>query len=167
MPSRFREAADKPMRQFFTPSSLNFQGNSHKRRNPSYDLTYLWNLKKSCCCSVAQLCPTLCDLMDCSTPGFPVLRYLSEFAQTCVHWVSDANEPSHPVIPFSCLQSFPASGSFPMSQLFASDGQSIGALASVVTVNIQDRFPLGLTCLNSFQFKEFSRVFSCATIQKH
>ena len=46
MPTGFREAADKPMRQLFTPNSLNFQGNSHKRQNPSYDLTYLWNLKK-------------------------------------------------------------------------------------------------------------------------
>ena len=47
-----------------------------------------------CCCSVAQLCPTLCDLMDCSTAGFPVLYYLLEFAQTHVHWVGDAIQPS-------------------------------------------------------------------------
>ena len=50
-----------------------------------------------CCCSVTQACPTLCDPMDCSTPGFPVLHSLSEFAQTHVHWVGDTIQPSHPV----------------------------------------------------------------------
>ena len=49
------------------------------------------------CCSVAQSCPTLCDPMDCSTSGFPVLHHLLEFAQTHVHWVSDAIQPSHPL----------------------------------------------------------------------
>ena len=48
-----------------------------------------------CCCSVAKLCPTLCDPMDCSTPGFLVLQYLLELAQTHVHWVGDAIQPSH------------------------------------------------------------------------
>ena len=73
------------------------------------------------------------------------------------------------VIPFSsCLQSFPASGSFPMSQLFASGGQSIGvsALASVLPMNIQDWFPLGLTGLISLKSKGFSRVFN-TTVQKN
>ena len=49
-----------------------------------------------CCCSVAKSCPMFCDLMDCSKPGFPVLHYLLEFAQTHVHWVGDAIQPSHP-----------------------------------------------------------------------
>ena len=74
-------------------------------------------------------------------PGLPVNQQLSELAQTHVHWVGDAIQPSHPVVPFfSCLQSFPASGSFPRSQFFTSGGQSIGALASasVLSVNIQD-----------------------------
>ena len=52
---------------------------------------------------VAQLCPTLCDIMDCSMPGFPVLHYLREFAQTHVQWVDDAIPPSHPVSPLSLL----------------------------------------------------------------
>ena len=69
--------------------------------------------------SVAQSCPTLCDPMDCSTPGFPVLHQLPELAQTYVHCVSDAIQPSHPLSFSSCLQSFPAAGSFPMSQFFA------------------------------------------------
>ena len=56
-----------------------------------------------CCCSVAQLCPTLCDPMDLSTPGFPVLHHLPEFAQTHVHWISDAIQPSYPLSPPSPL----------------------------------------------------------------
>ena len=74
------------------------------------------------------------------------------------------------VIPFSaCLQSFPAPGSFPMSQLFVLDGQSIGASASasVLSMNIQDWFHLGLISLISLQSNRFSRVFSNTTIQKH
>ena len=77
---------------------------------------------------------------------------------------------SFSAIPFSsCLQSFPASRSFPMSQFFASSGQSIGASASatVLPVNIQDWFPLGLTGLISFQSKGLSRVFSSTKVQKH
>ena len=72
------------------------------------------------------------------------------------------------VIPFSsCAQSFPASGSFPMSWLFASGGKSIEASASVFPMNNQDRFPLELTGLISLQSKEFSRVFSNTTVKKH
>ena len=52
-----------------------------------------------CFCSVAQSCLTLPDTMDCSSPGFPVLHYLPEFAQTHVHWVDDAIQPSHPLSP--------------------------------------------------------------------
>ena len=120
--------------------------------------------------SVAQLCPTLCDPMDCSTPGFPVHHQLPVLAQTNVHQVGDAIQPSHPFIPFfSCLQSFPASGSFPMSQFFAWGGQSIGAStsASVLPMNIQDWFPLGLAGLISLQSKGLSRVFSNTTVQRH
>ena len=85
-----------------------------------------------CCCSVTKLCPTLHDPMDCSMPGSPVLRHLPEFAQIHGHWVSDAISSS--VLLFSfCLQSFPASGSFPMSWFFASGGQNIGASVSVLS----------------------------------
>ena len=74
------------------------------------------------------------------------------------------------VVPFSsCLLSFPASGSSKMSQLFASDGQHIGASASapVLPMNIQERFPLGWTAWISLQSKRLSRVFSNTTVQKH
>ena len=75
---------------------------------------------------------------------------------------------SSSVIPSSSyLQSFPASGSFPVSQFFASGGQSIGASASVLSMSIQDWFPLGLTGLISLLSKRISRVFSSTTIQKH
>ena len=76
---------------------------------------------------------------------------------------------SSSVIPCSYLQSFPASGSFTVSQFFASGGQSIGASASgsVLPMNIQDWFPLGLTGLISLQSKGLSRVFSNTTFQKH
>ena len=90
---------------------------------------------------ISQSCLTLCNPMDCSTPGFPVPHQLLELAQTHVHWVVDAIQPSvlSSVIPFSSyLQSFPASGSFPRSQFFASGGQSIGVSASksVLPMNI-------------------------------
>ena len=81
----------------------------------------------------------------------------------------------HPIISFSvttfssCLQSFPASVSLPIIRLFASDGQSIGAsaLVSVLPMNIQGRFPLGLTGLISLQSKGLSRVFSSTIAWKH
>ena len=76
--------------------------------------------------SVAQSCLTLCNPMDCSTPDLPVCHQLMEFTQTHVHWVGDAIQPSHPLVHFSsCLQSFPASGSFQMSQLFTSGGKAL------------------------------------------
>ena len=77
---------------------------------------------------------------------------------------------SSPVVPFSsCLQSFPASESFPVSQLFASGGQSIGVSAStsVLPMNTQDWSPLGWTGWTSLQSKGLSRVFSNSTVQKH
>ena len=83
-------------------------------------------------------------------------------------WCHPTISPS--VIPFSsCLQSFPASGSSPMSQFFTSDGQNIGvsASASVLPMNIQDWFPLGLTDLIFLQSKGLSRVFSNTIVQNH
>ena len=123
-----------------------------------------WSIQFS---SVVQSCPTLGKPTYCRTPGLPVHHQLLEFTQTHVRWVSDAILSL--VIPFfSCLQSFSASGAFPMSQFFTSGGQSIGASASasVLTMNIQDWFPLGLTGLISLLSKGLSRVFS-NTIQKH
>ena len=120
--------------------------------------------------SVAQSCPTLCDPMDGSMSGLPVHHQLPEFTQTHVHWVCDAIQTSHSVVPFSSrLQSFPASGSFQMSQLFVWGGQSIVVSAStlVLPMNTQDWSPLEWTGWISLQSKELSRVFSNTTVQKH
>ena len=116
--------------------------------------------------SVAQSCPTLCGPMNRSTPGLPVHHQLPEFTQTHVHRVGDAIQPSHPLS--SCSQSLPASGSFPMSQLFAWGGQSIGVSAStsVLPMNTQD-WSLGWTGWTSLQSKGLLRVFSNTTVQKH
>ena len=123
--------------------------------------------------SVTQSCLTLCDPMDFSTPGFPVHHNSTELTHTHVHWVGESRW-GHPTIsssdiPFSSsLQSFPASRSFLMSQFFTSGGQSIGVsdTASVLTMNNQDLFPLGLTGLILLS-KGLSRVFSNTTVQKH
>ena len=106
--------------------------------------------------SVTQSCPTLCDPMNCSTPGLSVHHQLPEFTQTHLHRVSDAIQPSHPVFPFSsCPQSLLASESFPMIWLLPSGGQSMGdsALASVLPMNIRDWFPLRWTGWISMQCK--------------
>ena len=117
--------------------------------------------------SFAQSCLTLCNPMDCSTPGFPVHHKLPKLAQTHVLRVSEGVW-CHPTIssseiPFSsCLQSFPASGSFPISQFFGAS-----ASVSVLPMNIQDWFSLWLTGWISLQSKGLSRVFSNTTVQKH
>ena len=69
---------------------------SPPRSLPTYSLWQIY-ANSDCCCSVAKLCPTLCDPVDCSTPGFPVLHYLLESTQTHVHRVGDAIQPSHPL----------------------------------------------------------------------
>ena len=112
----------------------------------------------------------LCDPMNHSTPGLPVHHQLPESTQTHVHWVGDASQPSHPLSPpFPPAFNLSQHQSFPMTQFFTSDGQTIGvsASASVLLMNIQDWFPLGLTGLISLQSKGFSRVFSSTTVQKH
>ena len=121
----------------------------------------------TCCCSVAQLCLTLCDPMDCITPGFPALHHLLELAP--LSWWCHPTISSSVIPLSSCLQSFPASGSFPMSQLFASGGQIMGASASasVLPMNNQDWLPLGLTGLSSLQSKGLSRVSTTLQFKKH
>ena len=119
------------------------------------------------CCSVAKSCLTLCDPMDCSMPSSSDLYYLLEFVQIHIHWIGDAIYPSHSMPPSFAF--FPALGSFPVSWLFTSGGQSIGASASasVLPGNIQSWFPLGLTGLMSLLSKGLSRVFSSTTVWKH
>ena len=116
-----------------------------------------------------SLHPTLCDTMDCSTPGFLVFTISQACSNSCPssQWCHPTISSS--VIPLSCFQSFPASGSLLMSHFFISGGQSIGvsASASVLPMNIQNWFPLGLTGSISLLSKGLSRVFSNSTVQKH
>ena len=121
------------------------------------------------CCSVTQSCLTLWfrglqhTRIPCPLPPPRVCSNSCPLSQ----WIHPTISSS--VIPFACLQSFPASGSFLMSWLFTSGSQSTEAStsASVPPVNIQDWYPLGLTGLVSLQSKGLSRVFSCTTVQKH
>ena len=100
----------------------------------------------------------------CPLPTPKVYPNSCPSSQWCHPTISSSVVPSS-----SCLQSFPASGSFPMSQLFASGGQSIGVSAStlVLPMNTQDWSPLGWTVWTSLQSKGLSRVFSNTTVQKH
>ena len=98
----------------------------------------------------------------------PFLNCLPELTQTHLHWVSDAIQPSDPLLPASSLAfNLSSIRSFPVSQLFSSGGQSIGASASVLPVNIQSWFPLEWTGWISLLSKGFSRVFSRTTVGKH
>ena len=117
-------------------------------------------------CLVAQLCQTLCDPMDCSTPGFPVLHHLPEFVQALVHRVMPSN---HLILCHSLL----LPSIFPSIRVLSNElalrirCQSIGASASasVLPMNLQGWFPLGLTGLISLLSKGCSRVFSSTTVQ--
>ena len=121
--------------------------------------------------SVAQSCPTLCDPMNRSTPGLPVHHptpWVHSDSRPLSQWCHPAISSS--VVPFSsCPQSLPASESFPMSQLFASGGQSTGgsALASFLPKKSQGWSPSEWTGWISLQSKGLSRVFSNTTVQKH
>ena len=127
-------------------------------------------VKNSCCSSVTKLCPTLGNLVNCSTPGFSVHHCLPEFAQTHVHWVSDAIQPSHPLLPPS-----PVALLFPSIRVLFNESVLCirwpkywsFSFSISPSNNIQGWFPLGLTSFISLLSKGLSRVFSSTTIQKH
>ena len=112
-----------------------------------------------------------CDPINCSMTGLPVPHHFPKFAQVHVHCISDAIQPSHPLRPFFsfCPQSFLASGTFPMSQLFVSDDQNTGtsASASVLAMRIQGWFPLRWTGLISLLSRGLSGVFSSTIAWRH
>ena len=152
-----------------------------KEEAPSYGMTFWTQCSRGLCCvslkacyfvvqSLTTTCPTL-QPHGLEHARLPCPSLSSGFcSNSCPlsQWCHPTTSSSGALF-FSCLQSFPASESFPVSQFFTSGGQSIGvsALASVVSMNIQDCFPLGLTGLISLQSKGFSRVFSNTTVQKH
>ena len=121
-------------------------------------------------CSRLVQHPSLCDPMDCSTPG---LLSFTNFRSLLTLMPIELVMPSNHLIlcrPLLLPHSiFPASESFPMRQFFTSGGQSIGVSASapILPMNIQDWFPLGLTSWISLQSKGLSRVFSKTIVQKH
>ena len=122
--------------------------------------------EKHCCfCSVVQSCLTLCDPMDCSTPGFPVLHHLLELAQTHVHQVSDAIQPSHPLLSPSppSIRVFSNESvlgiRWPKYQSFSFNISPSSEYSGLISFRID--------CLISLQSKGLSRVFSNSTVQKH
>ena len=122
------------------------------------------------CCSVTQSCLTLCNLMNCSMPGFPVPHHLPEFVQVHVHCISVPS--SHLILWCQLLllpSIFPSIRSFPIIQLFSSGDQNTGASAStsILPRSIQSWFPLRLTDLISFLSKGLSEVFSSTTVWRH
>ena len=133
-------------------------------REPRNKFTYIWSVRFSRSVVSDSLWPHGLQYarLPCPSPT------LWPYSNSC-----PLNQWCHPIIsssiPFSCLQSFPVPGSFPMSQFFTSGSQSIGvsASASVLPMNIQDWSPLGWTGWNSLQSKGLSRVLSNTIVQKH
>ena len=113
----------------------------------------------------SQSCPTLCNSMNCSTPGFPVLHHLQELAEIHVHRVNDAIQPSHPLLSYSP----PAFSLIQYQGLFLHIRWPKDWNFSFISplINSQGLFPLILTDLISLQSKGLSRVFSSTTVQKH
>ena len=129
-----------------------------------FSCAYLPFLYLSQFSSVSQLYLSYCDpMLPCPSQTLGAFSNSCPLSQWCHPTISSS------VVPFSCFQSFPASGSFLMSQFFTSGGQNIGvsASASVLPVNIQDWFPLGWTGCISLHSKGLSKVFSNTTVQKH
>ena len=166
MPANFQPS--NPL--FFSCTTLEYI------KKQSFPPAFQWYLQETQECSTSQFssvvrsCPTLqLRGLQHARPACP-LPTLRAYSNSC-----PLSRWCHPTISSSvtlfssCLQSFPASGSFPMSQFFTSGSQSIGvsASASVLPVNIQDWLPLGLTGWISLQSKGLSRVFSNTTAQKH
>ena len=125
------------------------------------------------CCSVGKSCPTFCNHMNWSMPGFSVCHYLPEFAQIHVHWLSDAIQPFHPLLPSSppALNLSQHQDLFPSIRVCSlhqvAEVLELQLQLSVLPMNIQDWFPLGLTGWISLQYKGLSRVCSNMTVQKH
>ena len=118
--------------------------------------------------SVTQLCPTLCDPMDCSTPRLPVHHQCPEFNQTHVHWVGDAIQPSYPLSSLfpPNFNLYQHQGLFKWVSSSHQVGIGVSASTSVLPMNTQDWSPLGWTGWISLLPKGLS-VFSNTTVQKH
>ena len=124
-----------------------------------------WSSPSSC--SVAQSCPTLCNPIDCSTPGFPVLPCLPEFAQVYVHWAGDAIQPSHPLSSPLLPSIFPSIRVFSNESVLCIRWPKYWSFSFSISPSNEYSgwFPLGWTGWISLQFKGLSRVFSNITVQ--
>ena len=132
----------------------------------SQTVTYWPSSSIICCCSVMSDCLQPHGLQHARFPCPPLSPGICSNSCPLSQWCHPTI--SSPVASFSsCCQSFPASGAFLVSQLFLSGGQNVGASATILPMNIQGWFPLGLTGLISLLSKELSRVFSSTTIWKH
>ena len=159
-------AIPSPLHSFFSPPL--FQGELF---HTEHVIPLLWSWGARSLMPEFISSATLCNpCLQLARPPWPSStpwvhsKYMGFLCQWCHPTISSS------IVPFSsCLQSFPASGSFPMSQFFASGGQSIGvsASASVFPMNIQDWFPLGWTGWISLKSKGLSRVFTNTTVQKY
>ena len=144
---------------------------THWQKQPTVKLIFIKRLIKLQFSSVPQLCPTLCDPMNCSTPGLPIHHQLPEFTQTHVHWAGDTIQPSNPLSSPSppALNLSQDQGLFKWVSCLHQVAKSIGvsALTSVLPMNTQHWSPLEWTGWISMQSKGLSRVFSNTTLQKH
>ena len=144
---------------------MKYRGNALREKQARKSNSYQINCYFS---TIVQSCPVLFDPMDCRVPRLPVPHHFLEFAQVHVHRIGDDLQLSHPLDAlFSCVRSFPALGSFPVSQLFASDAQNTGISASALPGDIQGWFPLRSTSLISLLSKGLSGVFSSIRVQRH
>ena len=162
----------------------NHKRRPHEQRNPEFSrsrhtkwevtrgrlwLMFPYFVLGGCCYSVTTLCLTLCDPMGCSTPSFPFTISRSLLNSCPLSWWCHSTITSSVTHFSSCPQSYPASGSFPISRIFASCDRSIGVSAStsVLPMNIQRWFPSGLTGLIFSLSKGHLRVLSSTTVGKH
>ena len=123
-----------------------------------------------CCFAVPKSCPTLCDPMDYSMPCFPGLHYCPKSAQTNAHWVNDAIQPSHSLLPCLLLSSiFPASGSFPIESALGIRWPKHWRFSFCIgpSNEYSGLISFRIGWLISLLSKMLSRVFSCITVQKH
>ena len=128
-------------------------------------------LKKSfyCWCSVAQLCLTLCNCIDCSMPGFPVLHYLLELTQTHVLWIFDAIQPSHPLLPPSPPSFFPNIRVFSSESAFCIRWLKSWSFSFSISPSSEysGLISFRIDWLISLQSKGLSRVFFSTMVRKH
>ena len=122
-----------------------------------------------CCCSVIQSCPTLCDSMDCNMPGFPVLHYFPELAQTNIHWVHNAIQPSHPLSSLHLPLIFPSIRVFSIESALRIRWPKYWSFSFNISPSnkYSGLISFRKSGLISLHCKGLSSVFSNTTVQRH